>query len=43
MWWEDGWVLGELELTEPGLYLDVQPENAAPCADLVARLLHAHP
>ena len=41
MWWEDGWVLGELELTEPGLYLDVQPDNAAPCADLVARLLHA--
>ncbi len=42
MWWEDGWVLGELELTEPGLYLDVLPENAAPFADLVARLLHAH-
>ena len=29
-------VVGELELIEPGLYLDVQPGNAEPFADLVA-------
>ena len=28
--------VSELELTEPGLYLDVLPENARPFADLVA-------
>ena len=29
--------VSELELTEPGLYLDVLPANAGPFADLVAR------
>jgi len=37
MWWEDRWVLGELELVDPGLYLDVLPGNAGPFADLVGR------
>lgn len=32
-------VVGELELIEPGLYLDVLPANAAPFADLVAARL----
>jgi glutathione synthase/RimK-type ligase-like ATP-grasp enzyme len=32
-------VIGELELIEPGLYLDVAPENADRFADLVADLL----
>ncbi len=41
MWWEDRWVLSELELVEPGLYLDVLPGNAEPFADLVARRLGA--
>ena len=37
---DDGtWVLGELEVTEPGLYLDVVPENAAAFAATVATLL----
>lgn len=31
--------LSELELVEPGLYLDVRPENAGPFADLVERRL----
>jgi glutathione synthase/RimK-type ligase-like ATP-grasp enzyme len=31
--------VSELELTEPGLYLDVLPENARPFADLVAARL----
>jgi glutathione synthase/RimK-type ligase-like ATP-grasp enzyme len=31
--------VSELELTEPGLYLDVLPENAQPFADLVAARL----
>jgi glutathione synthase/RimK-type ligase-like ATP-grasp enzyme len=31
--------VSELELTEPGLYLDVAPENAEPFADLVAARL----
>ncbi len=31
--------VSELELTEPGLYLDVLPDNAAPFADLVAGTL----
>ena len=39
MWWEDQWVLSELELVEPGLYLDVLPGNAEPFADLVVRRL----
>jgi len=34
--WEDEWVVSELELIEPGLYLDVAPGNADPFADLVA-------
>ncbi len=34
--WEDAWVVSELELIEPGLYLDVSPANAGPFADLVA-------
>lgn len=32
-------VVSEIELTEPGLYLDVLPENAAPFADVVAARL----
>ncbi|MEJ7794318.1 MAG: hypothetical protein WKF50_02115 [Nocardioides sp.] len=39
MWREDRWVLSELELVEPGLYLDVLPGNAEPFAELVARRL----
>jgi len=39
LWWEDRWVVGELELIEPGLYLDVAPENADPFAELVVRRL----
>lgn len=35
----DGWVVSELELIEPGLYLDVLPANAEPFADLVAARL----
>jgi glutathione synthase/RimK-type ligase-like ATP-grasp enzyme len=34
--WEGEWVVSELELIEPGLYLDVSPANAAPFADLLA-------
>ena len=33
--WEGDWVVSELELIEPGLYLDVAPANAGPFADLV--------
>jgi glutathione synthase/RimK-type ligase-like ATP-grasp enzyme len=33
--WEGEWVVSELELIEPGLYLDVSAANAAPFADLV--------
>ena len=33
--WQDEWVVSELELIEPGFYLDVSPANAAPFADLV--------
>ncbi|KRF35141.1 ATP-grasp domain-containing protein [Nocardioides sp. Soil805] len=36
---EDEWVVSELELIEPGLYLDVLPDNAGPFADLVAARL----
>ncbi|MBC2932796.1 RimK family alpha-L-glutamate ligase [Nocardioides sp. zg-1228] len=37
--WDGEWVVSELELIEPGLYLDVSPANAAPFADLLmARL-----
>jgi glutathione synthase/RimK-type ligase-like ATP-grasp enzyme len=35
MRWQDEWVVSELELIEPGLYLDVDPANAGPFADLV--------
>lgn len=38
--WEGAWVVSELELIEPGLYLDVSPANAGPYADLVASRLH---
>lgn len=37
--WEGEWVVSELELIEPGLYLDVSAANAAPFADLVAARL----
>lgn len=37
--WQGEWVVSELELIEPGLYLDVSPANAAPFADLVASRL----
>ncbi len=37
--WEDAWVVSELELIEPGLYLDVSPANAGPFADLVVSRL----
>jgi hypothetical protein len=39
MWWEDAWAVSELELIEPGLYLDIHPGNAEPFADLVASML----
>lgn len=35
----DEWVVSELELIEPGLYLDVLPANAEPFADLIAARL----
>jgi hypothetical protein len=34
--------LSELEVTEPGLYLDVLPQNAAVFADLVAARVRGH-
>ena len=34
-------VVTEVEIAEPGLYLDVMPEIAQPFADAVARLLAA--
>lgn len=37
--WEGEWVVSELELIEPGLYLDVSAANAGPFADLVASRL----
>ncbi len=36
MEWDGAWVVSELELIEPGLYLDVAPDIAQPFADLVA-------
>lgn len=33
---EDGWMVSELELIEPGLYLDVAPATATAYADLLA-------
>lgn len=41
MLWDGAWVLSELELIEPGLYLDVDPTIAEPFADLVAERLKA--
>lgn len=39
MLWEGAWVVGELELIEPGLYLVPEPVNAEPFADLLAAVL----
>jgi len=39
MRWQGRWVLSELELIEPGLYLDVEPATAPRFADLVLRQL----
>lgn len=39
MEWEGAWVVSELELIEPGLYLDVAPANAGLFADMVAARL----
>jgi len=39
MRWEGSLVVSELEVTEPGLYLDVLPENADAFAETVAALL----
>jgi hypothetical protein len=36
MRWQDDWVISELELTEPGLYLDQLPGNADAFAAVVA-------
>jgi hypothetical protein len=36
---EGRWVVGEVELIEPGLYLEVDAANAAPFADLVKEVL----
>jgi hypothetical protein len=41
MVWEGEWVVSELELIEPGLYLDVAPDNAGRFADLLVRRLAA--
>lgn len=38
MVWEGRWAVSEIELIEPGLYLDVDPANAERFADLVASL-----
>ena len=37
--WRGEWVVSELELIEPGLYLDVDPANAGRFADMVRREL----
>jgi glutathione synthase/RimK-type ligase-like ATP-grasp enzyme len=39
MVWEGTWAVSELELIEPGLYLDVDPANAGRFAHLVRSLL----
>jgi glutathione synthase/RimK-type ligase-like ATP-grasp enzyme len=39
MRWDDAWAVSELELIEPGLYLDVDPANAGRFADLVRSVL----
>ncbi len=41
MRWQDRWAVSELELIEPGLYLDSEPANAERFADLVVRYLAA--
>lgn len=39
MVWQDRWVVSELELIEPGLYLDIDPANAPRFADAAVRRL----
>jgi glutathione synthase/RimK-type ligase-like ATP-grasp enzyme len=39
MRWQDTWVVSELELIEPGLYLDVDPAPAEAFADAATNLL----
>jgi glutathione synthase/RimK-type ligase-like ATP-grasp enzyme len=39
MRWQDAWAVSELELIEPGLYLDIDPANAERFADLVVSML----
>lgn len=39
MVWDGAWAVSELELIEPGLYLEVDPANAGRFADLVMSLL----
>jgi hypothetical protein len=41
MRWDDRWAVSELELIEPGLYLDVDPANARRFADLVEGLVES--
>ncbi len=40
MAWQDQWVVSEVELIEPGLYLDVEPANAGRFADMVCARLN---
>ena len=42
MRYQDRLVVSEVELTEPGLYLDVLPGNAVPFADAVAEHVRRH-
>jgi hypothetical protein len=39
MVWDGAWAVSELELIEPGLYLDIDPANADRFADLVRSLI----
>ena len=39
MRWDGAWAVSELELIEPGLYLDIDPANADRFADLVRSLI----
>ena len=43
MRWQDAWVISELELTEPGLYLDELPGNAEAFAAVVGDRLGTQP
>lgn len=43
MSWQEEWVVSELELIEPGLYLDVDPSIAELFADVVAARLSPRP